>query len=184
MINKEKFYTEYRKQFGKLKQYQVNTINSIIDYFESEPLLRFRPELAYILATATHEANLKTDIREFGRGLGRKYGKVYWPTGQRYYGRGLCQLTWWFNYDKLGNLLDIDLLNNPDLALETNNSVKILIIGMLKGLFTGHSLREYVKSNENFNFVPMRKIINGMDKANYIANIAYKYLNIINLSNE
>jgi hypothetical protein len=40
-------------------------------------------------------------------------------------------------------LLNIPLLENPELALDTNVSAKILVIGMEKGLFTGKKLDNY-----------------------------------------
>lgn len=52
----------------------------------------------------------------------------YWPSG--YYGRGLVQETWWENYHKDGKALGIDLVGNPDKALEFETSARILALRM------------------------------------------------------
>ena len=64
-------------------------------------------------------------------------------TGQVYYGRGFVQLTWARNYKTMADLLGVDFLNHPELALELDNATKIMFAGMTKGLFTGKSLGNY-----------------------------------------
>lgn len=46
--------------------------------------------------------------------------------GRRYKGRGFIQLTGRANYTYYGQKLGIDLVNNPDLALDTTVSAKVL----------------------------------------------------------
>lgn len=48
--------------------------------------------------------------------------------GKRFKGRGFIQLTGRFNYTHYGTVLGIDLVNNPELALDINNSAKILAL--------------------------------------------------------
>ena len=57
-----------------------------------------------------------------------KYGKVDATTHQRYFGRGIIQLTWRQHYVDYGNALGIDLLHKPDLALEPTNAARILAL--------------------------------------------------------
>jgi hypothetical protein len=47
----------------------------------------------------------------------------YWPSG--YYGRGFIQLTGRDNYQVFGDLLGVDLLSQPDLALDPAISARI-----------------------------------------------------------
>jgi len=179
MIDKDKFYNSYKEQFGSLTQSQVDGINSILDNFEKDEHMTYYSWLAYCLATCKHEtANTFQPIKEFGRGKNYKYGKVI--NGQVYYGRGFVQLTWDYNYKKLGEKLNIDLYNNPDLALELEHATKIMFIGMREGLFTGKKLSDYLNDSVT-DFYKARKIINGLDKASLIQGYAEKFLKCITI---
>lgn len=50
----------------------------------------------------------------------------YWPSG--FFGRGYVQLTWEKNYRRYGNALGIDLVANPDKALEPETAARILAL--------------------------------------------------------
>jgi putative chitinase len=170
-----KYFFDYYP-FRPLTETGVMTINKIFEFFDKDDKFTNLRELAYVLATAFHESAFtwRTDIREIGRGRGKKYGVPDPVTRQVYYGRGLCQLTWKFNYEKFSDILDIDLVNNPDLALETGNSVSILMLGMSEGLFTSHRLSVYF--NEDItDWVNARRIVNGLDCAHTIAQNAIKF---------
>jgi putative peptidoglycan binding protein/glycosyl hydrolase family 19 (putative chitinase) len=91
-------------------------------------------------------------------------GKKYPP----YYGRGLVQLTWYYNYKKMSSKVGVDLYNNPDLALELNYAIPIMFIGMKEGFFTGKKFADYFNPAKE-NWVNARRIINGTDRANTIA---------------
>jgi putative chitinase len=158
---------------------------AIIKHWESKPLLKDKRWLAYILATAYHEtAHTFDPVREIGRGRLRPYGRKRKLTGepytidQIYYGRGHVQLTWYENYEKFGRLLKIDLLNNPDLALEMSTSIRIMYLGMTRGLFTGVNLGRYF-NDEREDWVNARKIINGLDCADKIAEYGKEFLTLI-----
>jgi predicted chitinase len=88
------------------------------------------------------------------------------------------QLTWYENYEKFGKLLKIDLLENPSLALSLSVSTKIMFAGMTRGLFTGVNLARYF-NDQREDWLSARKIINGMDKAELIANYGKKFLNCV-----
>ena len=180
MINKAKFYKIIRKDFGRLNQKQVEGFEAIINEWDITKYSDIR-WLAYMLATVWHEtAKTVQPIEEFGKGRKFTYGKKikfsrvpYTVPNKIYYGRGFVQLTWYENYELLGRLLKVDLLNNPELALNMEISTKILFEGMTKGNsnrgdFTGRSLEKYFNSKTE-DPINARKIINGLDKAELIA---------------
>jgi len=178
MVNREEFFKSIRSSLfgGKLKQSQVDGMNTKLDAFESRGGLPIIWQ-AYMLATAYHEcAGTMQPIEEYGKGKGRKYGQKIDVDGTRYtgldhiyYGRGDVQLTWLTNYARARRELGIDFVNNPELALVPENAAKIMILGMTQGWFTGKKLSDYS------DYVSMRKIINGTDKAQLIASYARKF---------
>lgn len=132
--------------------------------------------IAYIMATVQHECNFKPirEIRASSSQLGlRAQQDRYWFTG--YFGRGYVQLTWRDNYEKFGHLLNVDLLDNPDLALNPDIAAKICVIGMNRGLFTGSSLVDFDTSGGGYDFFNARKIVNWLDRATLIEGFARNY---------
>lgn len=165
---------------GHLTFNQVRGINAILNEWEERGLTDLR-WLAYILATVYHEVGgrmvpvregfVATDAQARRVVAARKYGI---PVGGHvYYGRGLVQLTWYDNYKRMGDLLGIDLVRKPDLALDLRYSVKILFEGMLKGLFTMKRLSDYFMGGADW--VNARQIINRLDKAETIATYAKRF---------
>ena len=146
---------------------------------------------AYMLATSFHEtARTMQPMEEIGKGRGKPYGqklkcnrKPYtWPD-KIYYGRGDVQLTWYENYRNMGKILNLPLLEQPELALQPDISARIMIEGMTKGIsnrgdFTGVSLENYFNSYTD-DPVRARRIVNGLDQANRIAEYHYKFLDAI-----
>lgn len=188
MINKANFYKKVRTYFGALNNPQVLGFEAIINEFEKQKLSDIR-WLAYMLATAWHEtARTMQPIEEYGKGKTRPYGKKikhsgrpYTNTANLFYGRGFVQLTWYENYELMGRLLKLDLINKPELALVLENAVKIMFEGMLRGSssvgdFTGKCLEQYFNEKTN-DALGARKIINGNDKAMLIAEHHIKFLN-------
>lgn len=188
-MDKDRFFDEIRASLfnGRLSQSQVDGINAKIDAFDRFGIRDDRWR-AYMMATSYHEtAKTMQPIEEYGKGRGRKYGKKIKHNGESYtwpdkiyYGRGDVQLTWYENYEKMGELLGIPLLENPDMALEPEISAKIMIEGMTKGMsnrgdFTGLSLENYFNSYTD-DPVNARRIINGLDKAKLIAGYHFKFL--------
>jgi putative chitinase len=173
MINRKFFFDYIRPALfgGKLKQSQVNGMTVILDQWEASRNTDDR-RLAYILATAYHETGKAMQpVPEVGKGRGKKYGKPHPLTGKVYYGRGHVQLTWFENYERMGRKLGIDLVHNPDLALDTEVSAKILFLGMMEGLFTGKKLGDYFSADKE-DWVNARRIVNGTDRAKDIAEYA------------
>ena len=167
MIDRKEFYSQLRATLvkGGLNQAQVDGFEAILDEWEKRRLTDLR-WLAYIMATAWHEtAQRMQPIEEFGRGR----GKAYAPT---YYGRGFVQITWERNYAKLSDVIDVDLVTHPEKALEMDNAIRILFVGMIDGLFTGKALSDYFDKNADWRGA--RAIVNGKDRAAEIAGYAQK----------
>lgn len=75
----------------------------------------------------------------------------YWPSG--YYGRGFIQLTWDYNYRAAGQALGIDLLADPDKALDPATA------GLIFGwYFTSHGCEVPARQGD---WRRVRRIVNG-----------------------
>lgn len=188
MLDQKHFFDSIRETIfhGSLSQQQVDNINAILNRWEAQGLSDTR-WLAYILATVYHEtAKTMQPIEEYGKGAGYRYGKkikrsgiAYTTPDKLFYGRGYVQLTWFENYETMGRLLGIDLLNNPELALHPGIAADIMFEGMTKGNshfgdFTGKSLENYFNDSKE-DWVNARRIINGVDCAVIIAGYGKKF---------
>lgn len=176
-----------------LEQNEVDGCNAILKACDGWPL----SWVAYALATAYHEtAGTMQPIKEFGSTsyfmrrydqtgtnprLARKLGNTQVGDGARYAGRGYVQLTGRANYAKAGAKLKIDLIRNPDLAMQPDNAARIMRLGMAEGWFTGKSLSSLPRSGRasRLSYINARRIINGTDKANKIAGEALHFENAL-----
>lgn len=149
---------------------------------------------AYMLATSYHETGRTMQpVEEIGKGAGKPYGKKIKYDGTRYsmpdriyYGRGDVQLTWYENYEMMGRLLNMPLLNQPELALKPEISARIMIEGMTRGIsnrgdFTGVSLENFFNNRRDDPF-NARRIVNGLDQADKIAGYYFKFLEAIEMA--
>lgn len=162
--------------FGKLNTLQVSGLTAYLNFYEDNLELMPMNQFAYVLGTVFHETGKKIrPVIEIGKGIGKPYGVKDKVTGQIYYGRGGVQITWKDNYQRIGKLINVDLVNNPDLALVESNSVKIAMFGMAFGWFTGRKLDHYITPLK-CDYVGARAIINGTDRAVLIAGYADKFL--------
>lgn len=133
-------------------------------------------KLAYILTTAIGESSLRP-VRENRCEPGTACYQVqqeYWYTG--YYGRGFVQITHRYNYERFGQILGIDLVGNPDLALRKDIAGKIICHGMHHGIFTGLKLDDFF-SGSKADWFNARKIIYGLDRAQELADKAQRIYN-------
>jgi uncharacterized protein (TIGR02594 family) len=132
-------------------------------------------QIAYVLATTEWETgHTFQPVREaywHDEEWRRRNLSRYYP----FYGRGYVQLTWEDNYRKYSEILGIDLVNNPDLAMEPQNALFILVHGFKTGAFTGKKIADYIDAAET-DFINARRCINALDKAEEIAAIAEGFL--------
>lgn len=210
-MNKKVFFDRVRANLGggKLSKEQVAGMELILDTWETRYKDRTPPtQLAYAFATAWHEtAKRMSPIAEYGDSAyftrlydiqgqnpdrARKMGNTKPGDGIKYRGRGLVQLTWYVNYararDELFNHFNIriDLINQPDLAMQPEVATLILLEGMEGGWFTGKDLDDFIDAkidgDEHADFIKARKIINGTDKDKQIAGYADKFLDALTAS--
>lgn len=80
--------------------------------------------------------------------------------GFRYRGRGYSQITGRANYAKFGKLLGLDLIGNPALVMDPTIGAKILVIGMVRGMFTGKKLADYFGADKR-DAINARRTVNG-----------------------
>jgi peptidoglycan hydrolase-like protein with peptidoglycan-binding domain len=137
--------------------------------------LTLRSQHAYIAATTYWEtAHTFHPVREaFYLPDPDAYlrAKPYYP----YYGRGYVQLTWRQNYQQYGQILQRDLANDADLALDPTLALFVLVHGFKLGAFTGHKITDYI-NQAGTDFMKARLCINGTDRAADIAAIAQSYM--------
>lgn len=131
-------------------------------------------QIAYVLATVKWETgHTFKPVREAPskNEEWRRANLRYYP----YYGRGYVQLTLQVNYERYSRLLGIDMVGNPDLALEHQTSLFILVHGFKTGAFTGRKISQYINKHET-DFIRARRCINGVDQAHRIAQFAEEFL--------
>ena len=197
IIDRAYFFKNFRKQFGRISEnqtYLIDRYERVFVYWDSQPHLKDMRWLAYILATTYHETGRKikavrecfgkTDqasincvTRLYRRGrIKRNYAKIDPKTGKSYFGRGHVQLTWAYNYKRMGKELGRgdEVYVNPDLALHPDSSVAIMAQGMIKGLFTGKRLSQYFNGSTT-NWGGARRIVNGLDKYKTIGSYGRKF---------
>ena len=74
----------------------------------------------------------------------------------------------------MGTLLGVDLVNNPDRALDLGIATQILFVGMTRGIFTGKKLGDYFNSTTS-DWFNARRIINGTDRASLVVDYGEEY---------
>lgn len=185
--NPQAFFDSVRQSgvIGKsLKPEQISGLEAILNVAKAAawPLAY----VAYGLATAAHETNYMMQPVKEAYWLSEKWRRNnlrYYP----FYGRGYVQLTWKENYQKADRELELggSLNDNLDRALEPDIAAKVMVKGMQEGWFaaeknTGqrHTLAKHLgegNMGSEAQFTSARRIINGTDKAEKIADEAIKF---------
>ncbi len=203
-IKSDLFINLYSKEFRnkKLTDDAKKGLTYLISKLNSDSEITDIRWAAYMLATVKHECDNKYQpIRESGKGnyysekkkkqIVHEYSKVIKvldPVTRNtnenvYYGRGYVQLTWERNYKKLGIALNLGnkLHIKPDLVLDKEIAYKIMSYGMRNASFTKYSLKNFIVGSYT-DYVGARKIINGTDKDQLIAEYAKKLELLLKLS--
>lgn len=180
-LEHDTFFAEIKRTlFSSFSQDQVDGLNALLETIRGWPLAYG----AYALATAYHEtAATMQPLKEYGGtayymrlydvtgqnpSRARRMGNAEPGDGARYCGRGYVQLTWRVNYEKASGVTGIDLVADPDLAMQPDIAATILRHGMEEGWFTGKKLSDYLSGGRR-DYTNARRIINGTDKADLIA---------------
>ena len=176
----DRIINRIRAGFGTLHPSQIDGIKTVLTAMSGAPLAY----TAYALATAWWETNKTMQpVREayWLSEAWRKKNLRYWP----HYGRGYVQLTWLPNYakadaecTKAGMIKAGALIADPDLALRPDIAAFIMRKGMDEGWFTGKSFATYLPASGpalTSQFKQARKIINGTDKDDEIAAVAFEF---------
>ncbi|HEV2570931.1 MAG TPA: hypothetical protein VGU72_04275 [Beijerinckiaceae bacterium] len=193
-MNEEVLFSYLRRApFGEvLYQKQIDGIKRILAECDRWGVTDLRHR-AYILADAywetgrrmqpVREANGRSTAdtiarldRAWAAGKLGRVSKPYWRTGK--FGRGDTQLTHEDLYFKVGMIIGVDLVNNPDKALDPAISARIIVQGMRDGWFTGKKLSNYFNSRRD-DPVAARAIVNGSDKAHLIAGFYRNFLDAL-----
>lgn len=186
-IDRNVFYSSCGKSFPDrlFKGESKRTFEDIFNYWESTKYTDKR-WLAYILATAyresagtmlpvrealcsTNECSIAAVTAYFKKKKRRESDNYAIPVnGNSYFGRGLVQITHKQNYARIGQALGWgdELVSNPDLALDRDKAVVILVEGAVQGMFskdrkTGkwRKLSTYL-TDQNTDWLGARAIIN------------------------
>jgi len=129
-------------------------------------------QIANVLGQVEHETAFTYAEEIDGRSQAIRLG---YEGGPDFFGRGYIQITHRANYQKFADILGIDLVNNRNLATQPETAAKIAVLGMRDGKFTGVGLSRYITENSQ-DFFNARRIVNGLDKAQRIADLSEKWL--------
>lgn len=137
-----------------------------------------RGQIAYVFATVHHESHFGRFMIELASGTqyeGRTdLGNTQPGDGRRFKGRGFVQITGRRNYTSWSKKLGIDLIGHPEKAAIPETAAIILVRGMRDGSFTGVGLSRFIAGNRR-DFFHARRIVNGLDRADDIRDIAEDY---------
>ncbi|MDX3928862.1 MAG: hypothetical protein QHC90_24040 [Shinella sp.] len=200
-IDRRRFFDQVRVSLfrGRLTVPQVAGLTAILDCWRAHAPGERIDRLAYVLATAHHETGATMQpVREtfaesdeaaiaileraFRAGRLAGVSKPYWlkdAEGKSWLGRGLVQLTHRANYEKMSVATGIDLVAEPERAMELDVAAKILVSGMLSGAFTGRRLAQYFDGSKA-DWTNARRIINGLDRAALVAGYGRAYRRALN----
>lgn len=186
-MNRAAFFESLRQRnsglFGtSLSQRQVEATEALLDAGEGLPV----PHMAHVLAEVYHETGagmwpVKETVfphskdknpsdatviarldRAFAKGQLPWVKTPYWRDGK--FGRGQIQITHEDNYCKGSALVGVDLVSNPDRALDLPISATIAVQGCAVGMFTGKKLSDY--DGAEFDHYNARAIVNGDKRKN------------------
>lgn len=99
-----------------------------------------------------------------------------------YFGRCYVQLTWWSNYAAAGIAIGqgLVLLRDPELVKDPAVAYEIMSVGMRTGKIfaNGRSFADYF-NDKTSNYKGARRMVNGQDHAEDIAEIALKFEEVL-----
>lgn len=157
-------------------------------------------QVAYELATARRESHMGNWMNEFGGNAyferrygsdtkkGAELGNTEPGDGARFHGRGLVQTTGRTNYTRWTDRLTkegvthngqpVDLVGHPEQAADPEIAARMAVQGMRDGGFTRYKMGDFINDKKT-DYVGARRVINGQDEAQEIADQATSYQRIM-----
>lgn len=197
MIQRTKFFDGYKREFGKLNDSQVEGLETMLKGFDETPHFNLATQYANILAQTARETNWTFKPKVEGYYIkGNRKKALYnyyarnnpsalrtifpygWDSNLTYEGRGRTQTTHLFNYMNISEALDIDCVENPDLLLDDETDIKVLLHCYHTGLWTGKKLTDYINDNKT-DYKNARRVVNGLDAWREIQADSIKFERII-----
>ncbi len=135
----------------------LSALDDVMPVLKSKYDINTRQRLAYFLTQVAHESDYFKTFEEYASGA--KYegrvdlGNIHKGDGRKYKGRGGIQITGRFNYDKMSKLIGVDLINNPEKALDPHLGWEVSA-----AWWKNHGLNPLADANK---FFQITKIING-----------------------
>lgn len=167
---------------GRITRDQEKAIEEILNHWylqypEGDPRC-----LAYILATADYETDRSfRPIEDKTKGKGERYGlmekkngKTYSSPLQLYYRRGIVPLVWYEIYESIGIKIGVDLLTQPELAMNNKIAIQIIVEGMMEGWFTSYRLQDFFTSSKE-QWLEARKVLKTSERNQLIKSLALNY---------
>jgi len=186
-FDRTRFRAAYVEHFPKpaLTPQAIEGLDHLLSGVEQDATIDDVRWVAYMFATIKHEcanrwlpvmergARSYFDKYETGTPLGARLGNTQPGDGFLFRGRGYVQITGRRNYLVLGQRLNLSdgLVKDPDRALDIDTAYAIMSYGMRNGTFTGRKLSQFIDPAQ-CNYRNARKIINGLDQADRIADYA------------
>lgn len=199
-INIDKAIEEYKSKGGKTDF--EDSLRQVLKWAKSDSRINSVSDLAYLLGTAKEESDYSLQrwesdflcgkegvpysdkpcdkaLNYYRKSEGKKnyYDLGIDKNGLPYFGRGLIQLTGKSNYQKYGDKIGVDLVNNGNLALEPKNSFNIALEYLTNkrgGIYAKNgqdrSTFDMVKDGD---FTLARKSVNGGSKGLSGVNTSY-----------
>lgn len=195
-FDRQIFSDQFTQQFGAPNSSAQSGLTAVLDQIEQDDanwaniyciaygLATFKWETGHTFQPITERGTVSYFAKyDPGTPIGARLGNTQPGDGFKYRGRGYVQVTGRANYSHDGNLLGLDLVGNPDLALQPDVAYCIASRGMKEGWFTGHRLAAYFPDSGPPDYLAARHIINGSDHAQDIADIAGKMEAILQAAN-
>lgn len=183
-----------------ISQSEVDGLQAILAQVGKWPSVAWA---AYGLATAYHETwHTLQPVREVGSDayltrmydpppaglhprVAKELGNIEPGDGVKFCGRGYVQLTGRALYARAGQHLGMPAMtDHPEVALEPSTAAAIMRAGMEQGWFTGRKLADFLPTSRaatRAEFMAARRVINGQDRADQIADYAVSFQEALQL---
>jgi putative chitinase len=189
----DRFLDAYRTEYGDPNPSQTAGLTALLNFINQDLFTSDVRWAAYMLATVKHEcANTWQPVEERGStsyfnryeppcDTATNLGNTQAGDGIKFKGRGYVQLTGRANYAKMGKALGFGtgLIDDPSRALDPETSYMVMSHGMRNGSFTGKRLSSCIH-DDVCDYRNARKIINGLDRCDLIAEYAQKIEAMLN----